>query len=50
MDAWDAEVFAKKLAAGEFRGLINEELEKLSEEQLRQLLQILGEKRSELHS
>lgn len=46
MRTWDAKEFAKKLNAGELNGQLAEELEKLSEVQLREVLQLLAEKPS----
>ena len=44
MQIWDAKEFAEKLNAGELNGQLAEELEKLSEVQLRELLRLLAAK------
>jgi hypothetical protein len=42
MESWDPNSFAQQFHAGEFKGRLTEELEKLSEEQLNELLQELS--------
>ncbi len=41
MEPWDPEVFLKKLAAGEFDNRVNDELGRLSQDQLQAILQLL---------
>jgi hypothetical protein len=42
MESWDAGSFANRFHAGEFEGRLTEELEKLSEAQLNELLKELS--------
>jgi uncharacterized protein (DUF433 family) len=45
MEPWDPEEFLKKLAAGEFDNRVNDELGRLSQDQLQAILQVLDERK-----